>query len=150
MVLVGERAPDFAARATNGEIVTLSGLRGRFVVVYFFPKAFTPGCQRETTRFRDAYPDLRALGVEVVGISIDDHQTQCAFADITGVPFPMIGDADGEIGRRYGVVRPFLKLAKRVTFIVDREGVVRGVFEHEFQISKHLDGVLHLLEELAR
>lgn len=150
MLTVGEQAPDFAARATTGEVISLRSFRGKFVVVYFFPKAFTPGCRRETHRFRDAYADLRALGAEVIGISVDDHETQCDFAADTSAPFPMIGDAQGEISRRYGVLRPFLRLDKRVTFVLDRAGVVRGAFEHEFQISRHLDQSLQLLDRLRR
>jgi peroxiredoxin Q/BCP len=145
---VGERAPDFAARATTGEEIRLSALRGKNVVLYFFPKAFTPGCRRETLRFRDARADIEALGAVVIGVSVDDHKTQCDFAEATQASFPMIGDETKEISRLYGVLRPYLRLDKRVTYVIDRTGVVRGVFEHEFQISKHLDGVLHLLEGL--
>jgi thioredoxin-dependent peroxiredoxin len=145
---VGDLAPDFTARSTDGSTLTLSELRGRYVVLYFFPKAFTPGCTRETVRFRDAHADIAALGGSVVGVSVDDHETQCDFAAATRAPFPMIGDTNHAISRLYGVVRPFLKLDRRVTFVIDPQGVIRGVFEHEFQISRHLDGVLHLLEEL--
>jgi peroxiredoxin Q/BCP len=145
---IGERAPDFIARTTDGELLKLSSLRGKAVVLYFFPKAFTPGCRRETTRFRDAHEDIRALGAEVIGVSVDDFKTQCDFVAATKAPFPMIGDSSHEVSRLYGVLRPYLKLDKRVTFVIDAEGIVRGVFEHEFQISKHLDGALHLLEKL--
>jgi len=145
---VGERAPDFTARTTEGDVLSLSALRGRHVVLYFFPKAFTPGCTRETVRFRDAVPDIRALGGTVVGVSVDDHETQCEFAESTKASFPLIADPEHTLSRLYGVLRPFLKLAKRVTYVIDPEGVIRGVFEHEFQISRHLDGVLLLLEKL--
>jgi peroxiredoxin len=145
---IGERAPDFTARATNGADIRLSALAGKNVVLYFFPKAFTPGCRRETVRFRDAHVDIEALGGVVIGVSVDDHRTQCDFAATTEATFPMIGDESKEISRLYGVLRPYLKLDKRVTFVIDRTGVIRGIFEHEFQISKHLDGVLHLLEAL--
>ena len=150
MPRVGERAPDFTARTTDGDELTLSSLRERNVVLYFFPKAFTPGCTRETTRFRDAYPDIRALGGVVIGVSVDDYKTQCDFAAATKAGFPMIADPGHEISRLYGVLRPYLKLDKRVTYVIDRAGVIRGVFEHEFQISKHLDGVLHLIESLNK
>lgn len=150
MPRVGERAPDFTARTNDGALLTLSRLRGRFVVLYFFPKAFTPGCKRETARFRDAHLDIQELGGEVIGVSVDDFKTQCDFAEATQVRFPMVADATHEVSRLYGVLRPYLKLDKRVTFVIDREGIIRGVFEHEFQISKHLDGVLHLLEKLRQ
>ena len=149
MLDVGDRAPDFVALATTGVSVSLAELRGSYVVLYFFPKAFTPGCQGETIRFRDAYPDLRALGAEVIGVSVDDHKTQCDFAAETQAPFPMIGDESGEISRSYGVLRPYLSLDKRVTYVIDRDGIVRGAFENEFQISRHLDESLALLENLT-
>ena len=148
MLHVGEVAPDFTAQTTAGSHVTLSDLRGRRVVLYFFPKAFTPGCIQETLRFRDARADIAALGGVVLGVSVDDHQTQCDFADATRAGFPMIGDADGTVSRLFGVLRPFLRLDKRVTYVIDADGTIAGVFEHEFQISRHLDGVLLLLERL--
>jgi thioredoxin-dependent peroxiredoxin len=148
MPAVGEPAPDFTARTTDGRTVTLSELRGRYVVLYFFPRAFTPGCTRETIRFRDAHADIEALGGTVIGVSVDDHKTQCDFASATKATFPMIGDHDHTISRLYGVIRPFLKLDRRVTYVIDPAGVIQGVFEHEFQISKHLDAVLLFLEGL--
>jgi peroxiredoxin Q/BCP len=84
----------------------------------------------------------------VLGVSVDDFETQCDFARATRAGFPMIADSDHALSGLYGVLRPFLKLDRRVTYVIDREGRVRGVFEHEFQISKHLDAVLHLLEKL--
>jgi len=150
MLRVGERAPEFSAKTTQGQKLSLSELQGQFVVIYFFPKAFTPGCKQETTRFRDAYPDLQKLGVEVVGISVDDHETQCDFAQQQNVGFPMIADPDHEVSKLYSVLRPFLRLDKRVTYVIDRGGIIRGVFQHEFQVSKHLDDVLHLMERLVR
>jgi peroxiredoxin len=148
MLRVGDFAPDFTARTTEGSVVTLSELRGGFVVLYFFPKAFAPGCRNQTLRFRDARADIHELGGTVLGVSVDEHHTQVSFAQATRSQFPLIGDEDGEISRLYGVLRPFLKLDKRVTYVIDPEGRIAGVFEHEFQVSRHLDGVLHLLESL--
>jgi peroxiredoxin len=148
MLKVGDPAPAFRVKTTTGQEISLAELRGRLVVVYFFPKAFTPGCTRETVRFRDAYPDIQGLGGEVIGVSVDDFETQCEFAESTRATFPMVGDGDKEISRQFGVVRPWLKLDRRVTFVIDKQGIVRGVFQHEFQISRHLDDVLHLLERL--
>jgi thioredoxin-dependent peroxiredoxin len=147
---LGERAPEISAEATDGRVVRLSALRGRWVVVYFFPKAFTPGCRAEARRFRDAYPELRELGAEVIGVSVDDHATQCDFAKSLEVAYPLIGDKSKEISTAFGVVRPLLGFDKRVTFVIDPEGIVRGIFHHEFQISKHLDDVLHLLQNLKK
>jgi peroxiredoxin Q/BCP len=102
----------------------------------------------EASRFRDAYPDIKASGAEVVGISVDDHRTQCDFARQVKVAFPMIGDADRSISGRYGVVWPVFQFDRRVTFVVDGAGFVRGVFHHEFQVARHLDETLALLSTL--
>src|SRR5882724_5963677 len=106
MLKVGDSAPDFRVLATDGRTLELSQLRGRPVVLYFFPRAFTLGCTLETKRFRDKYDEIRGLGAEVIGISTDPIETQCRFAETYATGFPMIGDADQSISRAYDVVRP--------------------------------------------
>jgi len=147
MVRVGDPAPEFTATGSDGRVFALGERRGRVVVVYFFPKAFTPGCTSETKSFRDNYDELRGLGADVVGVSCDDVQTQCRFADKHGVKFPLIGDPDRAISRAYGVLWPIVPLDKRVTVVVDEDGLVAAVFRHEFQVSKHLDDVMHFLKK---
>lgn len=149
MLQVGERAPDFTAESSDGRRVSLSALRGGWAVIYFFPKAFTPGCTAETRRFRDNYPELRALGAQVVGISTDDLDTQCRFAAENRVTFPLAADANKEISRRFGVLWPIVPVDKRVTFVIDPEGIVRAVFRHELQVSRHLDDVVAFLRKHA-
>jgi thioredoxin-dependent peroxiredoxin len=150
MIRLGHPAPDFTAQTTQGASFTLSAMRGRKVVLYFFPKAFTPGCTREAAQFQDAYAEVKALGAEVIGISTDDHQTQCDFAGKVKVAFPMIGDGDGKIAGLFDVFWPFFKLARRVTFLIDEAGVVRGVYQHELRIGQHADDVLMALQKLAK
>lgn len=147
MLKAGDTAPDFDALASDGRRIRLSALRGHPVVLYFFPKAFTPNCTAEAIRFRDNYPELRRLGAEVLGISTDGLDTQCRFATRHQVTFPLIGDADRRICRDYGVLWALIPLAKRVTFMIDEKGVIERVLHHEFQVSKHLDGVLQQLEQ---
>jgi peroxiredoxin Q/BCP len=141
MLKVGDKAPDFAARTTAGADVSLRELRGRPVVLYFFPKAFTMGCTIETRQFRDNYADLRQLGAEVIGISADKFDTQCRFANDNKAPFPLVGDEDKRICEAYGILWPLIKIPQRITFIIDEQGVVQAVFHHEVQISRHLDDV---------
>jgi thioredoxin-dependent peroxiredoxin len=150
MLTVGDRAPDFTARATDGKTLTLSELRGRPVVIYFFPHAFTPGCTAETRRFRDNYDDLQRHGAEVIGISTDDHEKQCRFAEAEKVRFPLIGDKGGEIQALFGVKRPILKSNRRVTYVIDEEGLVAAMFHHEFQVLRHMDDVRLFLEKRGR
>ena len=150
MLKVGDNAPSFEAQATDGRTLSTANLRGKPFVLYFFPQAFTGGCTIETKRFRDSYPAIQARGTEVIGVSTDDHQTQCDFAASTQASFPMIGDKTKDIGRKFGVLWPLLGLSKRVTFVVDAEGVIRGVFAHEIRVEQHIADVLALLEKLPK
>lgn len=148
MLAPGDPAPALEATSHDGRHVSLASLRGRIVVVYFFPKAFTAGCTIETKGFRDNYPELRDLGVEVIGVSTDPPATQCEFAKAHSVSFPMIGDGDKDIARRFEVLWPLVGVAKRVTLVVDEAGIIRHVFRHEFQVSKHLDDVLRAVRKM--
>ena len=150
MLSVGDRAPDFAARTTDGQMLTLSTLRGRPVVIYFFPHAFTPGCTAETRRFRDNYDELRGFGAEVIGISTDDHEKQCKFAQAEKVKFPLIGDKSAEIQSLFDVRRRILKSNRRVTYVIDEEGTIAAVFHHEFQVLRHMDDVRQFFEKRVR
>jgi len=146
MLDIGEVAPSFNSLATNGRRVSLDELCGRRVVIYFFPKAFTPGCSRETRRFADVYDEIRALGAEVIGISLDSFATQCQFASRMGAPFPMIGDKDGSISKAYRVQRSWLPFDKRTTYVLDDAGVVRAAFQHEFEVVRHVEAVVKFLQ----
>ncbi len=150
MLLAGATAPDFEGESFDGRQVRLSELLGKLVVLYFFPKAFTPICTIETRRFRDSYADLKALGAEVVGVSADSLATQCDFAQRHDVNFPLLADPDRRIGSSYGVLWPLLPRARRVTFVINERGVIELVVWHELQVSKHLDEVLkHLRGRVA-
>ncbi len=141
MIRIGDPIPAFTARTTEGRMISTAELRGRLFVIYFFPRAFTPGCTRETKGFRDEYPELAEMGVEVIGISPDPHDKQCEFAEWAGVPFPLVGDEGGAIARSCGVLWPLFSVPKRVTLIVDAGGIVRHVFHHEILIDRHVDDV---------
>lgn len=147
MLAVGAIAPDFEAKSVDGRQLRLQDLRGKPVVLYFFPKAFTPLCTVETRRFRDNYPDLTALGAEVVGVSTDAFETQCDFARSQEVSFPLLADPERRISSAYGVLWPLVARARRVTFVIGETGVVELVLWHEFQVSKHLDEILHYFKK---
>jgi thioredoxin-dependent peroxiredoxin len=125
MIGVGEGAPDFATTDSRGQPFRLSEHRGRRVLLYFFPKAFTAGCTVETRKFAELAPTLSQGGIEVVGISIDSVDTQRRFAERCGASFPILSDANKSIARSYGVLS-LLGVARRVSFLIDENGVVRG------------------------
>jgi peroxiredoxin len=149
MLAVGDKAPDINAVATTGAQVVLSALKKPFAVVYFFPKAFTSDCTREAELFRDNYAELRLVGAEVIGISTDDLETQCKFADELKVPFPMLADADKSISAAYDVLWPVVGIAHRVTFVIDRVSMtILAIFKHDLSAIKHRDDVLVFLDDL--
>lgn len=151
MLKPGDTAPDIDALASDGKRFHLAAQFGKLcTVVYFFPKAFTPGCTAETKRFRDNFPELELAGASIVGISTDDHDLQCSFAESLRAPFPMIGDADCAISTAYGVLWPIIARPKRVTFIVNPLRTIEAVFQHEVQIAKHRDDVLRYVDQMYR
>lgn len=151
MLEVGTIAPDIDATSTDGKRFRLSESAGRLcTVLFFFPAAFTPGCTRETARFGAVYNELDLAGAQVVGVSTDDHDTQCKFAESMRVSFPMIGDASGEITRAYDVRWPIIGRAQRATYVLDPARKILAVFRHEIMIDKIRDEVLVFVDELAQ
>ena len=145
MLKVGDRAPAIDAMTSSGTRFVLAEQSGLCTVVYFFPKAFTPGCTVETKTFRDNHVELEIAGVTVVGISTDDLATQCNFARSINTPFPMIGDNDSSISRAYQVLWPLIGVAKRVTYVINNEQVIEAVFRHEIDVKSHRDDVLRFV-----
>lgn len=133
----GDTAPDFTLPDQRGESVSLSQLRGRWVVVYFYPADDTPGCTKESCAFRDSYEDFTDLGAEVVGISSDSVASHEAFAAKHRLPFTLLADTDGAVRKRYGVKGTFGLMPGRTTYVIDPEGVVRKVFNSQFQVTRH-------------
>jgi thioredoxin-dependent peroxiredoxin len=128
MVDVGDLAPDFEALIQDGSPFKLSTLRGNPVVLYFYPKADTPGCTIESKGFRDVYPEFQSHKVHVVGVSIDDCPAQQAFAQKYGLPFPLVSDTSRAVSSLYGVLGP-RGSARRVTFLIDPQGKVVEVVD---------------------
>ena len=127
----GATAPDFTLPADDGTAVTLSALRGRPVVLYFYPKDDTPGCTREACAFRDRTPELRDRGAVVLGVSPDDVASHGRFRDKFTLNFPLLADAGHQVAERYGAWREKTNYGKtamgiqRSTFVIDRDGKVR-------------------------
>ena len=128
MVAVGDKAPEFQALDHSGASFNFASTRASPVVLYFYPKADTPGCTLEGKGFRDVYPEYQAKHVRVIGVSTDDCPAQKAFREKYGFPFPLIADADQKVSKLYGVLGP-TGHARRVTFLVDSGGKVLEVVE---------------------
>ena len=130
MLKQGSMAPDFTATDCRGRSVTLSSLKGKKVVLFFFPRAFTPGCTLEVRSFRDNQSRIEAQNAVLIGVSVDNVRKQCEFAQAEGIDFALIGDESRAISQAYGVLWPILKRDRRATFVIDEAGVVEQVIHH--------------------
>jgi peroxiredoxin Q/BCP len=130
MPQAGEAAPAFRLQDQNGHWLAPEDFRGGWLVMYFYPKDFTPGCTTEVCTFRDDIARLRQAGAKVVGVSLDDVKSHAAFAEKYHVPFPLLADEDRQVATRYGVLtsRMGLHYAKRTTFLIDPQGRIARVY----------------------
>ncbi len=146
----GQEAPDFEAVLHTGERIRLSDLRGKIVVLYFYPRAMTSGCTREARRFNELLDEFEKLGAVVLGASTDPVERNKKFAEKLGLRFKLISDPEGEIARLYGVLREGAKRpsAKRVTFVIDPEGRIAEVIRVR-PAEKHADKALETVRKLA-
>lgn len=146
-MIEGSMAPQIEATAHNGERVSLAALRGKPVVLYFYPKDDTPGCTKEACSIRDAWQRFKAAGATVLGVSTDDAKSHAAFAEKYHLPFLLLPDTEGHIAAAYGVP-VHLGFAKRTTFVIDRQGRVAKVFP-DVNPTAHADEILAALDQIA-
>lgn len=148
-IRVGDPAPEFERTDHNGEPVALADYRGkRAVVLYFYPKDDTPVCTREACHFRDSYADFSDAGAEVIGVSADDEAVHRRFAARHGLPFKLVADGDGRLRAAYGVPKTLGLMPGRVTYVIDKEGVVRHVFNAQFAARRHVEEALATIRGL--
>lgn len=149
MIKVGDSAPDFTLQSQAGESVTLSSFKGqKAVVLYFYPKDDTPGCTTESCTFRDSFEDFQALGAEVIGISSDSPESHQRFANKHSLPFTLVSDAGSKVRKAYGVPATLGLLPGRVTYVIDKSGTVRHLFNSQFNPTKHVAEALGVLKSL--
>jgi thioredoxin-dependent peroxiredoxin len=118
------------------------------VVLYFYPKDDTPGCTKESCAFRDSYQDFQDAGAEVIGVSSDSAESHGRFAAKHRLPFTLLADQGGQVRKHYGVPATLGLLPGRVTFVIGRDGVVRHVFNSQFQATQHVSEALQALRDL--
>ncbi len=146
-VSVGDMAPDFQLKDQEGRTVSLHDFRGsKSVVLYFYPKDFTTGCTAETKKFGEEYSKLVELGAEVIGISSDDEESHKRFATECSTGFPLLADTGGNVRARYGVESSLGIIPGRVTFVIDRDGIVKRVFSSQLNPRKHVAEAMQALE----
>ncbi|NCY16808.1 MAG: peroxiredoxin [Actinobacteria bacterium] len=141
----GTTAPDFTLQDQDGASLTLSSLRGGWVIVYFYPKDDTPGCTAESCSFRDSHEAFTDAGARVIGISSDSVDSHRAFADKHRLPFTLLADTGGAVRKQWGVGRTLGVIPGRVTYVIDPDGVVRRRFSSQFSPKKHIDEALSVI-----
>ncbi len=149
-VKVGDVAPDFTLLSQTGNMVSLKNFLGkRGIVLYFYPKDNTPGCTTEACSFRDSYEVFKDAGADVVGVSSDIPESHQQFAKQHHLPFTLLSDTNGDIRKLYGVPTTFGLLPGRVTYIIDKQGVVRHIFSSQFTPEKHITEALKTLQTMG-
>ena len=150
MIAEGQEAPDFELTSDTGETVKLSDLRGKPVVVYFYPKDDTPGCTTQACGIRDAYGEFERAGAVVLGVSPDDERSHVKFRSKYELPFTLLADTEHAVAERYGVWGEKKYMGKkymgisRSTFVIGEDGKVKKVFE-KVTPATHADDVLAAL-----
>ncbi len=148
-VLVGDLAPTFRALTQTGVPFALEDYRGKqAVVLYFYPKNNTSVCTAEACAFRDAYEDFVAAGAAVVGVSSDSQSSHKEFAQTQRLPFILLADPEGTLRNLYGVPKTLWILPGRVTYVIDRQGIVRHIFNAALASKKHVDEALRIVKQL--
>jgi len=148
---VGDRAPEFTLSDQDGKPVSLVDFRGRqTVVVFFYPKDESPVCTIEACGFRDMTPSFTEVGAAVLGISSDNAEKHRAFADQYKLSFPLLADTDGAVRRAFGVPSTLWLFPGRVTYVIDRDGIVRMVYDSPIRAQKHVECALEVARSLAQ
>jgi len=153
MIKEGQKAPNFALPSSEGKTVSLRDLRGKTVVLYFYPKDDTPGCTREACAFRDTQAKIRKTGAVVLGVSPDSVESHERFREKYKLNFPLLADADKVVAKKFGAFGEKVMYGKKVTgmirstFVIDPEGVVRKVFP-KVRVDGHAEKVLEALTSL--
>ena len=132
---IGDKVPPFSSKDQDGKVVNLTDYLGKKLIVFFYPKANTPGCTAEACNLRDHYKELQAQGYELLGVSADSEKKQAVFKDKYQFPFPLLADEDHTVIETFGVWGPKKFMGKtydgihRMTFVIDEKGIVANVIE---------------------
>ena len=148
---IGSKAPDFVLRDQDGNGVHFADRIGKkTIVLYFYPKDFTGGCTQEACAFRDSYEVFKDAGAEVIGVSADAPETHHAFAEQHRLPFTLLSDPGSKVAEAYGLSKKFGFIPARTTFVIDRDGVIRHMFESMVNMGAHIDEAKKIVLELEQ
>ncbi|HMQ00496.1 MAG TPA: peroxiredoxin [Cyclobacteriaceae bacterium] len=139
----GDKAPDFKLENTTGDTIQLSSsLKGQACIIYFYPKDFTPGCTKEACSFRDNFDFFQELDIRVIGISTDNKSSHQKFKAKYQLPFDLLSDTTGHVSKAYQALIPFLNVSKRITYLLDSDHIIRGVYSDLFGYEAHIRAMI--------
>ena len=144
----GDKAPEIVLRDQQGKLCNSKNLRGKNLVLFFYPKDDTPGCTAEATSFRDNFDSFTRLNSVIWGVSADDEQSHQKFAQRNNLPFPLLSDRGNDLRKAFGVSKTLGIIPGRVTFIIDANGTIRHVFNNLLNGPAHVSQALRVLEEI--
>ncbi len=144
---MGDKAPDFSLQSNTGAEFKLSDLAGKNVVIFFYPMDESPVCSREVEAFKEKYQDFKALNAEVVGVSSQSVDSHKSFASKHSLPFMLLSDKNGDVRKLYGVSSSF-GVPGRVTFVINKEGVIIFVYSSQIHPARHAQEALDALKKL--
>jgi len=148
-IKVGDRAPDFTIKNQRGEPVSLKDYLGKkAVVLYFYPKDNSPGCTKEACKFRDSYEGFKDAGAEVIGVSSQSVGSHSIFSTSFNLPSSLLSDEDGRVRSLFGVPSSLGLIPGRVTYVIDKEGIVRHIFSSQLDPERHVEEALQILKPL--
>ncbi len=151
MLKPGTPAPLFEARLSTGELFRLENVRDKCnLVLYFYPKDFTYNCTSEACSFRDHFQEMKVVGSIILGVSPDSTESHQQFAHKHHLPFPLISDPNHELSKLYEASLLNGLRMLRITYVIDRSGVVRGAFHHEILVERHWDNAFRILKSLEK
>ena len=147
----GRPAPEFTLRVTPDQLLSLSELRGRRVVIAFYPADWSPVCGDQMTLYNQVLPEVRDRGAELVGVSVDGAWCHQAFAKDRNLHFPLLSDFEpkGEVARSYGAYREGEGVAERALFVIDEQGVIAWSFRSSLAVNPGADGILDALDRMS-
>ena len=151
MLAVGSPAPDFTARLDDGSEFRLADMRGqKHIVLYFYPKDGTTGCTSQACSFRDSYAAIGAYDATILGVSGDSEASHLSFKEQNALSFPLISDPEGRLRDLYDVKSALPLIRPRITYVIDKHGMIRAAFRHDVAIGRHLSDTLDALDALQR
>jgi peroxiredoxin Q/BCP len=145
---VGDVVPTFSLQDQNDEMFTVNNAIGKPMIIYFYPKDDTPGCTKEACKFRDEFENFTDLGAVVIGISADSVESHKKFEEKYNLPFILLADIDNVVRKLFGVPNNLFVIPGRVTYVIDKNGIVQYIFNNQLGAEKHIENALQKLKEL--